>query len=234
LDGSKPAIESAAIANATGLEAPEKGLAFPPGSIDDIPNLMRPRDEGGVLERKGLVEVVSCLREDGSAIPYDIRNGVWVSIEADTDYIRHCFEEYKVVTDSSGRYMCLYKRWHLIGLELGISIASIGLRREPTGVSRCFNADAVATAKRDLRVGEILDGEGGYTVFGKLTPAKRSLAQGLLPLGLAHGLKVTRAVPKDQPLTWAHVAIDESAPAYRARMEMERLLASNERAVVSP
>jgi predicted homoserine dehydrogenase-like protein len=234
LDGSKPAIESAAIANATGLEAPQKGLAFPPGSIDDIPNLMRPRDEGGVLERKGLVEVVSCLRQDGSAIPYDIRNGVWVSIEADTDYIRHCFEEYKVVTDSSGRYMCLYKRWHLIGLELGISIASIGLRREPTGVPRCFNADAVATAKRDLRVGEILDGEGGYTVFGKLTPAKRSLAQGLLPLGLAHGLKVTRAVPKDQPLTWAHVAIDESAPAYRARMEMERLLASNERAVVSP
>jgi predicted homoserine dehydrogenase-like protein len=234
LDGSKPAIESAAIANATGLEAPEKGLAFPPGSIDDIPNLMRPRDEGGVLERKGLVEVVSCLREDGSAIPYDIRNGVWVSIEADTDYIRHCFEEYKVLTDPSGRYMCLYKRWHLIGLELGISIASIGLRREPTGVPRCFNADAVATAKRDLRVGEILDGEGGYTVFGKLTPAKRSLAQGLLPLGLAHGLKVTRAVPKDQPLTWAHVAIDESAPAYHARMEMERLLASNERAVVSP
>jgi predicted homoserine dehydrogenase-like protein len=234
LDGSKPAIESAAIANATGLEAPEKGLAFPPGSIDDIPSLMRPRDEGGVLERKGLVEVVSCLREDGSAIPYDIRNGVWVSIEADTDYIRHCFEEYKVVTDPSGRYMCLYKRWHLIGLELGVSIASIGLRREPTGVPRCFNADAVATAKRDLRVGEILDGEGGYTVFGKLTPAKRSLAQGLLPLGLAHGLKVTRAVPKDQPLTWAHVAIDESAPAYHARMEMERLLASNERAVVSP
>ena len=233
LDGSKPAIETAAIANATGLEAPEEGLAFPPGSIDDIPNLMRPRDEGGVLERKGLVEVVSCLREDGSAIPYDIRNGVWVSIEADTDYIRHCFEEYKVVTDPSGRYMCLYKRWHLIGLELGISIASIGLRREPTGVPRCFNADAVAIAKRDLRVGEILDGEGGYTVFGKLTPAKRSLAQGLLPLGLAHGLRITRAVPKDQPLTWAHVAIDEAAPAYRARMEMERLLASNEGAVVS-
>ena len=234
LDGSKPAIESAAIANATGLEASEEGLAFPPGSIDDIPNLMRPRDEGGVLERKGLVEVVSCLRQDGSAIPYDIRNGVWVSIEADTDYIRHCFEEYKVVTDSSGRYMCLYKRWHLIGLELGISIASIGLRREPTGVPRCLNADAVATAKRDLRVGEILDGEGGYTVFGKLTPAKRSLAQRLLPLGLAHGLKVTRAVPKDQPLAWADVAIDESAPAYHARMEMERLLASNEGAVVPP
>ncbi len=231
LDGSKPAIESAAIANATGLEAPEKGLAFPPGSIDDIPSLMRPRDEGGVLERKGLVEVVSCLREDGSAIPYDIRNGVWVSIEADTDYIRHCFEEYKVVTDPSGRYMCLYKRWHLIGLELGISIVSIGLRREPTGVPRCFNADAVATAKRDLRVGEILDGEGGYTVFGKLTPAKRSLAHGLLPLGLAHRLKVMRAVPKDQPLTWADVAIDKSARAYHARMEMERLLASNERAV---
>ncbi|TSD83491.1 flagellar biosynthesis protein FlgA [Mycobacterium sp. KBS0706] len=223
LDGSKPAIESAAIANATGLEAPEEGLAFPPGSIDDIPTLMRPRSEGGVLDRKGLVEVVSCLRPDGSQIPYDIRKGVWVSIEADTDYIRHCFEEYKVVTDPGGRYMCLYKRWHLIGLELGISVASIGLRREPTGVATFFNADVIATAKRDLRVGEILDGEGGYTVFGKLAPAKTSLATGFLPLGLAHGIEIKRPVSKDQSLTWADVAVDDSFLAYKLRREMEAL-----------
>ena len=221
LDGSKPAIESTAIANATGLEAPDDGLSFPPGSIDDIPTLMRPKSEGGVLDRKGLVEVVSCLRADGSHIPYDIRKGVWVCIEADTDYVRHCFEEYKVVTDPSGRYMSLYKRWHLIGLELGISIAAIGLRQEPTGAATCFNADVVATAKRALTPGELLDGEGGFTVYGKLMPAKRSLHAGALPLGLAHRLKLVRAVAKDQTLTRNDVGVDTALPAYRVRKEME-------------
>jgi predicted homoserine dehydrogenase-like protein len=227
LDGSKPAIESAAIANATGLESPDLGLRFPPGSIDDIPTLMRPKSEGGVLDRKGLVEVVSCLTKEGAQIPYDIRKGVWVCIEAETDYIQRCFREYSVVTDPSGRYMSMYRRWHMIGLELGISVASVGLRQEPTGVATCFNADVVATAKRDLAAGEMLDGEGGYTVFGKLVPAPRSLAMGGLPLGLAHRPKLLRPVAKDHPLTWQDVAIDTDQPAYKARKEMEAMFAGS-------
>jgi len=225
LDGSKPAIESTAIANATGLEAPEDGLQFPPCSIDEIPTVMRPRGEGGVLERKGVVEVASSLRLDGTPLPYDIRKGVWVCIEGDTDYIRRCFKEYQVVTDPDGRYMSLYKRWHLIGLELGISVASIGLRNEPTGYGRYFNADVAATAKRDLQAGELLDGEGGYTVYGKLVPARRSLEQRILPLGLAHRLKLVRPVPKDRALTWDDVQADETVAAYKVRREMETTFA---------
>jgi len=162
---------------------------------------------------------------DGTQIPYDIRKGVWVCIEADTDYVRRCFKEYSVVTDPSGRYMSMYRRWHMIGLELGISVASVGLRGEPTGIATCFNADVVATAKRDLAPGEMLDGEGGYTVFGKLVPAERSLAQGGLPLGLAHHLKLVRPVGKDQLLNWQDVAIDENQPAVKARREMETIFA---------
>jgi predicted homoserine dehydrogenase-like protein len=223
LDGSKPAIESTAIANATGLEAPEGGLQFPPCSIDDIPTVMRPRSDGGVLERRGVVEVASSLRLDGTPVPYDIRKGVWVCIEGDTDYIRRCFKEYQVVTDPECKYMSLYKRWHLIGLELGISVAYIGVRKEATGVATHFNADVAATAKRDLRAGEMLDGEGGYTVFGKIVPAQRSLSQGILPLGLAHKLKLVRDVTKDQSLTWDDVQIDDTVSAYKVRREMEQL-----------
>ena len=223
LDGSKPAIESAAIANATGLAAPSEGLAFPPGSDDDIPTLMRPRAEGGVLEAKGQVEVVSCLTTDGRPIANDIRKGVWVCFEGDSEYIRNCFEEYNVVTDPSGRYMSAYKKWHLIGLELGISVASIALRGEPTGVATCFNADVAATAKRDLKPGDVLDGEGGYTVFGKLTPAETSLDHGYLPLGLAHQVRLVRPVAKDACITWSDVAIDETLPAVRLRREQEAL-----------
>lgn len=225
LDGSKPAIESAAIANATGLQAPAEGLAFPPGSVDDIPTLMRPRSEGGILEAKGQVEVVSCIRADGSPIPYDIRKGVWVCFEGDSDYVRNCFEEYKVVTDPSGRYMSSYKKWHLIGLELGISIASIALRGEPTGVATCFNADVAAMAKKNLQPGELLDGEGGYAVSGKLAPARTSLSNGYLPLGLAHNVRLKRAVAKGACVTWDDVEIDATSPAVKLRREQEEMFA---------
>src|SRR6266567_4659780 len=225
LDGSKPSIESTAVCNATGLTAPPDGLTYPPASIDDIPSICRPREEGGVLHQKGQVEVISSLERDGRPIGYDIRFGVFVVFEGDTEYVRNCFKEYMVRTDPSGRYACLYKRWHLIGLEVGISVASVGLRGEATGAAMCFNADVVATAKRDLAAGESLDGEGGYTVWGKLLPAATSLELGGLPLGLAHNVKLVRAVRQGETLVWNDVAIDESLPACRTRCEMEALFA---------
>ncbi|HEV8258221.1 MAG TPA: SAF domain-containing protein [Casimicrobiaceae bacterium] len=227
LDGSKPAIECTAVCNATGLVAPPDGLTYPPASIDDIPSVCCPIAEGGALHQKGQVEVISSLTRDGRPLPYDIRFGVFVVFEGETEYIRNCFKEYMVRTDPSGRYACLYKRWHLIGLEVGISVAAVGLRREPTGAAVCFNADVVATAKRDLKPGEILDGEGGYTVWGKLLPAQKSIALGGLPLGLAHGAKLVRAVKAGAPLAWSDVAIDETLPALRVRRDMEAWFAAS-------
>ena len=225
LDGSKPSIESTAVANATGLSVPSDGLLYPSGSVADIPSLTRPRSEGGVLEHKGMVEVISSLDAQGKPIDYDIRMGVWVTVEAETDYVKNCFEEYNAHTDASGRYFTLYKRWHLIGLEVGMSVASVALRGEATGVATCWNADVVATAKRDLAPGEVLDGEGGYTVWGKLLPAEKSVAMGGLPLGLAHDVKVVRPVRKGQSLSWADVQMDTGTPAYKIRRQMEDLFA---------
>jgi len=221
LDGSKPAIETSAVCNATGLTPAPYGLAYPPAAVDDIPFVMRPREEGGQLHHKGQVEVISSLERDGRPIPYDIRFGVWVVFEGESDYVRRCFTEYGVKTDPSGRYACLYKRWHLIGLEVGISVASVGVRREPTGCATGWRADAVATAKRELKPGELLDGEGGYTVVGRLMPAEDSAAQGCLPLGLAHGWKVVRPVSAGQPLKWSDVAVDANNTAVKFRREME-------------
>ena len=226
LDGSKPAIETSAVCNATGLTPAPTGLSFSPCSIDELPNAMRPKDEGGQLHHKGQVEVVSSLERDGKLIPYDIRFGVWVVFEGESEYIRRCFSEYGVQTDSSGRYACMYKRWHLIGLEVGISVASVGLRGEPTGCATGWRADAVATAKKNLLPGELLDGEGGYTVVGRLMPAQASLAQGCLPLGLAHGWKLLRPVAAGQPLSWSDVAFDANLPAVKLRLEMETSAAS--------
>ncbi|GIX15203.1 MAG: flagellar protein FlgA [Paracoccaceae bacterium] len=224
LDGSKPAIESAAIANACGLDAPEQGLAYPSGAIRDLPRLMRPRAEGGILARPGMVEVVNSLDPDGRPIPNDIRMGVWVVAMAGDDYQARCLGEYKVATDPSGRYFAAFQRWHLIGLELGMSVAHVALRGEATGTATAFRADVVAVAKRDLTPGEILDGEGGRSVAGQLRPAAQSVAMGALPLGLTAGARVTRPVRADSILTWADVAPDDSRAAFRLRRETEALL----------
>jgi len=225
LDGSKPAIESTAVCNATGLTPAPQGLLYPPASVDDIPNVMRPMAEGGHLHHKGQVEVISSLEKDGRVIPYDIRFGVFVVFEGETEYIRNCFKEYMVRTDSSGRYACLYKRWHLIGLEVGISVASVGLRGESTGSATGFRADVVATAKRDLKAGETLDGEGGYTVVGRLMTSEASLKVGALPLGLAHNVRLLNPVAAGQAVRWADVAADDTLLAVKLRRQMENDLA---------
>jgi predicted homoserine dehydrogenase-like protein len=221
LDGTKPAIESAAIANACGLDVPKGGLIYPRGSIDDLPNIMRPANEGGILENRGMVEVLNSLNEDGSEIGYDIRMGVWVCARSGSEYQRNCFAEYKVTTDDSGEYFCAYKRWHLIGLELGMSVANVGLRQEATGTAEEFRGDVVAVAKRDLGAGEILDGEGGYTVAGQLRPSSVSVPMGALPLGLTGQARLKREVPQDSILTYEDVELDESLTAVKLRRTLE-------------
>ena len=225
LDGTKSAIEMAAVANAAGLAPAPGGLAFPPCGVDDLPRVLKPASEGGRLHHRGQVEVVSSLERDGRPVARDLRWGVYVTFAADSDYVRRCFNEYGLATDESGNFAAMYKPYHLIGLELGISVASAGLRREPTGAPAGFRGDVVAVAKRDLRAGETLDGEGGYTVWGRLMPARDSLACGGLPIGLAHGVTLTRAIAKGATVSWHDIALPESEAA-RVRLEMEALFAA--------
>ncbi len=223
LDGTKSAIEMAAIANATGLDVPAAGLAFPPCGADDLPHVLRPREAGGVLERAGMVEVVSSLERDGRPVFRDLRWGVYVVLEAPTDYAAACFRQYGLRTDASGRYAAMYKPYHLIGLELNVSVLSAALRGEPTGQPGAFRGDVVAVAKRALAVGERLDGEGGCTVWGRLMPAADSVAADALPIGLAHGVRMTRAVAAGAVVTFGDVEAP-AGPAAEARREMVRVV----------
>jgi len=202
---------------------PSEGLLFPPCGVDDLPHVMRPRALGGVLEKAGVVEVVSSLERDGRPVFRDLRWGVYVTFAAPSDYVRKCFAEYGIKTDSSGRYAAMYKPYHLIGLELGITVANIAVRGEATGATRDFRGDVVATAKRDLAPGERLDGEGGYMVYGKLMPAAHSLAMNGLPIGLAHDVVLSQPVRAGQAVRWQDVAFDASNQAVRVRREMEEM-----------
>ncbi|ANN76018.1 NAD(P)H-dependent oxidoreductase [Bordetella flabilis] len=222
LDGTKSAIEMAAVSNATGLLPAPSGLHFPPCGVDDLARVLRPRDDGGTLHHRGQVEVVSSLERDGRPVYRDLRWGVYVVLAADSDYVRRCFKEYGVVTDPSGNYSAMYKPYHLMGMELGISVGNVALRREPTGSPSGWHGDVVATAKRDMPAGQVLDGEGGYTVYGRLMPARDSVEGGYLPLGLAHNVKLKNPVRATQAVKWSDIDYDDTGEALRFRREMEQ------------
>jgi predicted homoserine dehydrogenase-like protein len=226
VDGSKSGIEMTAVCNATGLVPQSDGLHFPPATRFELADICKPKAEGGTLEKAGVTEVTSSVYRDGRDVPHHLALGTYAVIEGETEYARRCFKEYAMLPDKTGKYAALYRPIHMIGLELGISVASCALRNEPTGAPTGFRSDVVATAKRDLKAGELLDGEGGFCVWGKQTPAEVSLRDELLPLGLAHNVKLKRDVAEGGALKWADVAYDPNDAAVKVRREMEAAFGS--------
>lgn len=221
IDGTKSGIEMTAICNATGLVPQTNGLAFPPSSRFELADVCKPRSDGGTLEKAGVTEVVSSITREDTEVPHNLVMGTYVVITSESAYTQTCFKEYSMLPDKSGKFAALYRPTHMIGLELGLSVASAALRKEPTGAPICFNSDVVATAKRDLKKGEMLDGEGGACVWGKQTPAAMSLKEGYLPLGLAHNVKLKGEIKEGERIKWSDVEIDATDHAVKVRREME-------------
>ncbi|MCV3273323.1 NAD(P)H-dependent oxidoreductase [Roseobacter sinensis] len=219
LDGTKSAIEMVAIANACGLDVPQNGLTFPPCGVDDLAHILRPQEVGGQLSKRGMVETVSSLERDGRPVFRDLRWGVYVVLEAPNDYAAACFRQYGLPTDTTGRFAAMYKPFHLIGLELSVSVLSVGLRHEPTGCARDMRGTVAAVAKRRLNAGEILDGEGGSCAWGRALPCAR--AGTALPIGLAHRVRLKKDVEIGELISVEHVDLAENDPAlalYREAM----------------
>ena len=221
-DGTKAAIEMAAVANGTGLDCPDDGLAFPPAGLQDLARVFRPAADGGRMARSGLVDIAASQEPDGREVLNNIRYGVFVTFKAPNEYSRACFKQYGLLVDPTGWYASMWRPFHMIGLETSISVLSAVLRGEATGCSKEFRGDAVATAKRDLKPGEYLDGEGGFAVWANAIPASKSLAIGGLPIGLAHNVRLKRAVAKDSIVCVDDVVLDRDLDVLAVRQEMER------------
>jgi predicted homoserine dehydrogenase-like protein len=232
-DGTKAAIEMAAVANAAGLTPSDEGLTFTPGNVEEIATICRPSAVGGVLARDGSVDVMSSVTRDGEWIPFNTQEGVFVVVKATNRYVSGCFTEYPWHPDPTGQYAALYRPYHYVGLELNISIANAVLRGVATGSPTGFYGDVVATAKKDLTAGDVLDGEGGYTVWGKLMTAGASASMQALPIGLAHGVKLKRDIAAGKTVTWNDVEYDASSQAVRIRREMESELAVRDAAALA-
>jgi predicted homoserine dehydrogenase-like protein len=221
LDSTKSAIEMCALSNATGLIPQKCGLQFPPVGPKDLPSLLKPKAAGGLLEHSGTVEIVASENRDGSPIKDHLRWGVYIVFKAGTDFVRRFLAIHDFLRDGSGEYGAVYRPFHLIGMELAVSVASAVLRGEATGSAEGFMADVASVAKRDLKPGEVLDGEGGYTVFGRLIRADESLSKRYLPMGLSRGAKMIKPVAKDSLVTYGDVEMDENTLAFRVRKTLE-------------
>ena len=226
-DGTKAAIEMAAVANAAALVPSDEGITFTPGNLEEIATICRPREVGGVLAHEGTVDVMSSYTREGDWIPHNTQEGVFVVVKATNAYVAECFQEYPWHPDPTGQYAALYRPYHYVGLELNVSIANAVLRGVATGTAVGFTADVVATAKKDLVAGDTLDGEGGFAVYGKLVSARTSVAEGYLPVALAHHVPLKRDIKQGESVRWDDVEVDDSlAQAIELRRETEALAAA--------
>ena len=221
LDSTKSAIEMCALCNGSGLVPQQCGLQFPAVGPRELPSVLKPRTAGGILEHSGTVEIVASENRDGTPIQNHLRWGVYIVFKAGTDLVRRFLTMHDFLRDPSGEYGAVYRPFHLIGLELGISVASAVLRREATGSADAFIADVASVAKKNLKPGDILDGEGGCTVFGRLVRADESVSNGYLPLGLSRGGKMIKPVAKDVIVTYDDVELDETQLPFRIRKMLE-------------
>jgi predicted homoserine dehydrogenase-like protein len=223
-DGTKAAIEMAAVANATGMDCPDDGLAFHPAGLQDLATVFRPESEGGRMAKAGLVDIAASREPDGRVVLNNIQYGMFVTFKAPDVYTRDCFLQYGLLTDKTGWYGSMWRPFHLIGLETSVSVLSACLRGEATGCSSRWRGDAVATAKSDFAAGEYLDGEGGFKVWAKAIPARISHDLNALPIGLAHHIKLKRAIKKDEIVSLDDVEIVDDKDIFALRAEQTAFL----------
>src|SRR5210317_327192 len=217
LCGDKSAIEMAAVSNATNLKCPSNGLTFPPVGVYDIAKKLIPKDVGGLIDYEGQVEVISSIDLNQKDVPNDLRWGVYIVIKAQNQYVKNCFKDYGMVTDETGNYSAIWRPYHYIGLELAQSMYSVALDKKATGFTKYYNADVASYAKKDLQIGEKLDGEGGFCARGRLVTSTKSKKEKILALGLSDGAIVKRNIKKDQVITLDDVELNLPKEVTKAR-----------------
>ena len=222
--GDKSSIEMAAVANASNLKCPKNGLTYPSVGVYDIANNLIPKSDGGLIDYDGQVEVISSIDNNKKNIPNDLRWGVYIVLKAQNEYVMNCFREYGMITDKSGRYSAIWRPYHYIGLELAQSIYSIALDKKATGQTKHFNADVISVAKKDLNVGDNLDGEGGFTARGRLVTSQESIKNNYLPLGLTDGAIIKKEIKKDQYIKLDDVEINWKEEVLTARKYQNELI----------
>lgn len=211
-DGTKTMVEMTAMCNATGFLPDKMGGHGPVANVSELPSIFSLKEEGGILNRYGTVDYVN-----------GIAPGVYVIISSPLDTVR---EELQYLSMGEGPNYVLYRPYHLTSLETPLSVALAVLDHQATiaPLDRPY-AETVAIAKKDLEEGEMLDGIGGYTVYGSICTYEEARNNGFLPIALIHSkVKMKQNVKKGQPITYDMVLMDEDSLLYQLRKEQDRLM----------
>lgn len=214
LDGTKHAIEMAVLSNITGLVPDVRGMHFPAADLRDIPDRLCLKSKGGILETEGVVEAISSAHPDGSSVDRSIRGGLFAVVSAPDGPAIESLASYGEITGmivgQRSKQAMIYRPQHFVGHEVPYGIARMMLYRTSIGAPIGRISEVVAVAKKKLKPGTILDGEGGYTAYGLIEKAGIARDQNLVPIGLTQGAEVIREIPEDGMITYADVRLAES------------------------
>ncbi|MBC7190277.1 NAD(P)-dependent oxidoreductase, partial [Candidatus Aerophobetes bacterium] len=199
VDGSKTMIEMSCVANATGLFPDVRGMHGPFCKLDELPKVFSLKEKGGILTREGVVDYAL-----GKIAP-----GVFVVVTTDNPRIK---KDLDYLGMGKGPSYLLYRPYHLTNMEIPVSIARAVIYREPTIAPLLEGpvAETITVAKRDLKKGKVIDGIGGFDVYGLIEKAYIAKEENLLPLGLAEGAVLKRDVKKGECIRWDDVYIEEN------------------------
>lgn len=189
-DGTKTMVEMTAVANATGYSPDIAGMHGPSATLEELPNLLIPKEDGGLFTNEKVVEYV-----DGVA------PGVFAIITSESEEVNHELNYLKL---GDGPYYVLFRPYHLASLETPLSIAKAYFDHLPTIAPwKGMVAETVAVAKRDLAESEYLDEIGGFTVYGKIYKKAEAEKLNALPIGLIDAnVKMIRPVKKGEVITY--------------------------------
>ena len=214
LDGTKHSIEVVALANMTGLQPDVRGLHFPTADLREIPDVLASKEKGGILEREGVVEAVSAIHPDDTFVERSIRGGLFAVIDGPTPEINESLASYGDITGmiigKRSGYAMIYRPQHFVGHEMPLGLARMAVLGDDVGAPICRAAEVVAAAKRPLRAGETLDGEGGYTVYGMAERHDAARAENLVPMALTHGAVARADIAEDEMISFANVEVPPS------------------------
>lgn len=215
LDGTKVAVELCTAANALGFPTDTDGIHMPETDREGLLETLRPVEDGGVLDRTGVIDSVTPTGENPSA---------FVVTEATNEATQaYLSQRYNIQTTDDGTYQLFHRPYHL-PQETMISIVTAALYDRPTGVVTSQTTEVVAAAKRDLDPGETIVGGGGDTIYGRLEDADAAAEADLVPFELLAGAVVTEPVRTDQPISATDVELDTDSVLYHLRELQEMLL----------
>ena len=212
-DGTKAQIEMCAVSNMTGLPPDRRGMHEPSAGLNDLPDLFAPAQSGGLLESSGVVDLANAVGPDGvTEVAEHIADGVWAVVTSDDRHVREDMRIHGTRVSRDDQRMVLFREYHLCGVETPLCIAQAELLGASSGLPlEAPTSEVLAYAKRDLQPGDTLDGSGGRLVYGLIDRAETLKAEGVLPLGLAYGARVSEAVAADQPIPAGSVKVNEEA-----------------------